>query len=546
MDDQDLVLDSPNYMPNLQSMIVSQGVTMRNGFVATPVCCPSRVELITGRYYHNIGAPNGECMHIDATSNVLSNHSLFSIMNKHGYKTGVFGKLTNFDPKYFCKFDEKRNGNITNITDIAGMSRVYSMCNQSDYYTTKYFDKHENNTYRYTNLSYDDPGTYQTSQIGNESIKWIEEKLENKEKFIAYVGSHGPHEPFVVPAWFANTLSKDVIAPRTENFNVNVSNTLPYIVNNPMLDNKTISFIDQIYRDRIESTLQVDVIINDLMNLLDKYNEIDNTYIIYLSDHGFHLGQWRVPCAKTLIYETDIRIPFYIRGPNITYNSTNDIIVGNVDIMPLILDIINVDNNDKNIMKTDGKSFKSQILNNTEEGGNYNNKSGGSLIGGVAGDINIMGKDKNNSRQSTDWRSEFLVEYIIGGGDSKLYGDSYFNTCRTWFESDNDFHGVLIRPDAKSSDELSIIYGRNYDIAFSNTYRMLRIINETHDWTYAEYVNYSFTSHDFENPLFYALYDIKKDKYQINNVYSQLDNATKSQLHQMLLKYGSCESSNCP
>ena len=94
MDDQDLLLDSPKYMKNLQSMIVSQGITMRNGFVATPVCCPSRTELITGRYYHNIGAPNGQCMHIDATANVFSNTSLFNIMaNYGGYKTGVFGKV---------------------------------------------------------------------------------------------------------------------------------------------------------------------------------------------------------------------------------------------------------------------------------------------------------------------------------------------------------------------------------------------------------------------------------------------------------------------
>ena len=52
MDDQDLLLNSPNYMEYLQTYIVDEGVTLSNGFVSTPVCCPSRTETITGRYFH--------------------------------------------------------------------------------------------------------------------------------------------------------------------------------------------------------------------------------------------------------------------------------------------------------------------------------------------------------------------------------------------------------------------------------------------------------------------------------------------------------------
>ena len=54
MDDQDIMLDSPSFMPNLQSLIVDQGITFKNAFVATPVCCPSRTETVTGRYFHKL------------------------------------------------------------------------------------------------------------------------------------------------------------------------------------------------------------------------------------------------------------------------------------------------------------------------------------------------------------------------------------------------------------------------------------------------------------------------------------------------------------
>jgi hypothetical protein len=105
-DDQDRLLGKNGYdtlgslavMPNLQSELLRKGAIVDNFMVNTPICCPSRTEFFTGRYFHNVGPPSdehGTCMHADTTIAGANMTGMWGLMKQAGYNVGIFGKTTN-------------------------------------------------------------------------------------------------------------------------------------------------------------------------------------------------------------------------------------------------------------------------------------------------------------------------------------------------------------------------------------------------------------------------------------------------------------------
>lgn len=103
------------------------------------------------------------------------------------------------------------------------------------------------------------------------------------------------------------------------------------------LNESSISYIDKYYRARLQALQGVDEIVEQVVKQLDEAGLLDDTYIIFTSDNGFHLGQHRLPPGKECGFEEDIRVPLVIRGPGVSEAAIENTVTTHIDLAPTLL-----------------------------------------------------------------------------------------------------------------------------------------------------------------------------------------------------------------
>ena len=83
----------------------------------------------------------------------------------------------------------------------------------------------------------------------------------------------------------------------------------------------------------------MDELVEGVVDRLEKAGALNDTYIFYTSDHGFHIGQHRLQPGKSCGYDEDIRVPFLLRGPGIPKGGQVSSVTTHIDLAPTIMKI---------------------------------------------------------------------------------------------------------------------------------------------------------------------------------------------------------------
>lgn len=102
----------------------------------------------------------------------------------------------------------------------------------------------------------------------------------------------------------------------------------------PFQNQTVVDYNDHFYRQRLRSLQGVDELVESLVTRLEESDQLDNTYIMFTSDNGFHVGQHRLPPGKSTGFDEDIRVPFYIRGPGVAEGEVQDAVTTHIDLAP--------------------------------------------------------------------------------------------------------------------------------------------------------------------------------------------------------------------
>lgn len=175
-----------------------------------------------------------------------------------------------------------------------------------------------------------------------------------------YIAPPAPHSPYTAAERHEKEFP-DIRAERTPNFNWpsgDLDKHWLLTMKPKKLPDNVLETIDDIARRRWQSLLAVDELVGDILDALESRDLLANTFVIFTSDNGYHLGQFAQAYDKRQPYETDIRVPLVVRGPRVP----EKVIVNQptllIDLFPTIQEMIGV----APFEYLDGRSFYTDLL----------------------------------------------------------------------------------------------------------------------------------------------------------------------------------------
>ena len=349
VDDQspfDLKLYNPNSIletPNIDKL-AEEGMTFNSarhmGSWSGAVCSPSRQMIMSGRTLWNLPSDKKNYQNPDSPER-LELQTIGAVFNRAGYKTMRTCKKGNSYPAANKQFSVVNDATKRGGTDESG----------SAWHSKQVLD-------------------YLTDR----------EVKQEKNPFFIYFGFSHPHDvrdgtPELLAKYGAvNHIETNSLPPLNSNQPPLPENYLskhPFFHGHPNLRDE--ERVSGVWKNRDTSTIHnevgrefacsenIDIQMGKVLEKLKEMGELENTYIIYTSDHGIAIGRHGL-MGKQNLYEHTWRVPFIIKGPGI---KTNSRVEGNIyllDILPTVCDLAGIEIP----ITVNGVSFKPVLLGEKE------------------------------------------------------------------------------------------------------------------------------------------------------------------------------------
>jgi arylsulfatase A-like enzyme len=449
--------------PNLREL-AAEGTTFENGFVTDPMCCPSRATILRGQYAHNheiVGNtwPRGGSQKFRVLG--LGESTVATWLQDEGYRTVLVGKYM--------------NGYYGTRVPV-GWDDWYAIAGN-------YLSSNLNENGRI--VGYDSERHHLDDVLAKKATGYVRGTTADEPPFFMWLGTKAPHAP-ATPAARHEDAFLGARLPRPPSFDEeDVSDKPDWVRNNPPLDQKQIVRMEDLYRNRLESMLAVDEMVGRLIDALRDSGELDNTYLVFTSDNGFHLGQHRLTTGKWTAYEEDIRVPLIVRGPGVPEGQNLEHLVLNNDLAPTFADLAGA----KAPSFVDGRSLEPLL--------------------------------STEPTPEEEWRRAFLVEAAASEGrgpPSPLVDETSVKPLLTGDPLPEGW-----RRAAQSGAWLRVDWGRPGLEAI-----------RTEEHVYVEYGNGE-----------RELYDLKKDPYQVDNVFENSGTDLVRRMEGRLAALQGCSGANC-
>ena len=324
----DMDSSSLAYMPRVQQYLEAEGVYMTDYFVSLPLCCPSRASILTGQFAHNSeiksnSGPLGGFRTFYSTG--LEERTIAVNLQRAGYRTALLGKYLNGYPTDVVKQTYVPPGWNYWCSPVGG----------DPYFNQNYKLNEQGEIIHYKNK----PEDYLTDVLADKADRFIQGSINKDQPFFAYIATYAPHGP-ITPAPRHAGMFKGETVPRTPSFNESDVSDKPQYVNSlaPLTPDEERD-IDNQFQGRLQMLQAVDEMVETLILNLQAAGQLENTYIFFTSDNGFHMGQHRLRPGKATPYEEDIRVPFLARGPGLPAAQKRRALTGNVDLAATFADI---------------------------------------------------------------------------------------------------------------------------------------------------------------------------------------------------------------